>query len=74
MGEETHGGKRRRVRPGLSLRRSASRPNEVWSYDFIQDRTADGGTVRILSIIDEYTRECLWNRSNLCNNHETSYL
>jgi transposase InsO family protein len=54
-----HGGKRRRVRPGLSLRRSASRPDEVWSYDFIQDRTADGGTVRILSIIDEYTRECL---------------
>lgn len=59
MASRGHGGKRRRLRPGLALRRSASRPDEVWSYDFIQDRTADGGTVRILSIIDEYTRECL---------------
>ncbi len=31
----------------------------MWRYDFIQDGTAEGGTVRILSIIDEYTRECL---------------
>ena len=54
-----HGGKRRRVHPGLALRQSASRADEVWSYDFIQDSTADGGTVRILSILDEYTRECL---------------
>jgi len=59
MASRGHGGKRRRLRPGLALRCSASRPDEVWSYDFIQDRTADGGTVRILSIIDEYTRECL---------------
>lgn len=53
------GSKRRRIHPGLALRRSARGPDEVWSYDFIQDRTADGGAVRILSIIDEYTRECL---------------
>ena len=59
MASRGHGGKRRRLQPGLALRRSASRPDEVWSYDFIQDSTADGGTVRILSIIDEYTRECL---------------
>jgi putative transposase len=63
MASRGHGGKRRRVRPGLALRRSASRPDEVWSYDFIQDSTADGGTVRILSIIDEYTRECLLLRA-----------
>jgi putative transposase len=54
-----HGGKRRRVRPGLALRQSTGRADEVWSYDFIQDSTADGGAVRILSIVDEYTRECL---------------
>jgi putative transposase len=59
MASRGHGGKRRRLRPGLALRQSASRPDEVWSYDFIQDSTADGGAVRILSIIDEYTRECL---------------
>lgn len=56
------GQKRRRIEPGEALRRRASRPDEVWSYDFIQDATADGGTVRILSIIDEYTRECLFLR------------
>lgn len=53
------GGKRRRVRPGLALRHSAEGPDMVWSYDFIADSTAEGGPVRILSIIDEYTRECL---------------
>ncbi len=31
----------------------------MWSYDFVRDGTADGGTVRILSIIDEYTQECV---------------
>lgn len=55
--------KRRRTAPGEALRRRASGPDEVWSYDFIQDGTADGGTVRILSIIDEYTRECLLLRA-----------
>jgi len=55
--------KRRRVVPGEALRKRASRADEVWSYDFIQDSTADGGTVRILSIIDEYTRECLFLRA-----------
>jgi len=54
------GQKRRRIRAGEALRRRASRADEVWSYDFIQDATADGGAVRILSIIDEYTRECVF--------------
>lgn len=56
------GGKRRRITPGEALRRRASRADEVWSYDFIQDATVDGGAARILSIIDEYTRECLFLR------------
>jgi transposase InsO family protein len=33
--------------------------DHVWSYDFIHDRTRDGRGVRILTVIDEYTRECL---------------
>ena len=37
----------------------AQYPNHVWSYDFVEDRTERGGKLRILAIIDEYTRECL---------------
>ena len=33
--------------------------NHVWSYDFVHDRTANGRPIKILAIIDEYTRECL---------------
>jgi transposase InsO family protein len=31
----------------------------VWSYDFVMDRTADGRAFRMLTIVDEFTRECL---------------
>lgn len=33
--------------------------DEVWSYDFISDVTTDGISPRILSAIDEKSRECL---------------
>src|SRR5262249_29574135 len=33
--------------------------NDVWTYDFIADRTAEGGTLKWLTLVDEYTRECL---------------
>jgi putative transposase len=33
--------------------------DHVWSYDFMMARTSDGRSFRILSILDEYTRECL---------------
>lgn len=33
--------------------------NHVWSYDFVAERTSDGKAVRMLNIIDEYTKECL---------------
>ena len=33
--------------------------NHVWSYDFVQDRTADGRAFRTLNILDEFSRECL---------------
>ncbi len=37
----------------------AEYPNHVWSYDFVEYRTERGGKLRMLAIIDEYTRECL---------------
>ena len=44
---------------GTTTRRRATRPHHVWSYDFVQDRTHDGRPLRLLCIVDEYTRECL---------------
>lgn len=37
----------------------ATRPNEVWSYDFLASRTERGGKLRMLTILDEYTRESI---------------
>jgi putative transposase len=37
----------------------AERANHVWSYDFVSAMTHDGRTLRMLVLIDEYTRECL---------------
>lgn len=42
-----------------SQRRRAERINQVWSYDFIMDQTEDGRRLKMLPIVDEYTRECL---------------
>jgi len=33
--------------------------HHVWSYDFVVDRTHDGRPLRMLTVLDEYTRECL---------------
>ena len=33
--------------------------NHVWAYDFVQGRTHDGRVFRMLTVIDEFTRECL---------------
>ena len=37
----------------------ATRPNHVWSYDFMGSRTRDGSPIRILNVVDEYTRVAL---------------
>src|SRR6476659_6954293 len=44
---------------GSCIRLRPERPNHVWSYDFMQDRTEDGRRFRMLTVIDEYTRRCL---------------
>jgi len=54
--------KRRRL-PGNSenscIRRRATHRHPVWSYDFLTDRTEDGRPLKLLVVIDEFTRECL---------------
>lgn len=37
----------------------ALRPNQRWSMDFVSDRFADGRWFRVLTVVDQYTRECL---------------
>ena len=44
---------------GSCIRRRAEHRNHVWSYDFVADRTHDGRPIRVLTMVDEYTRECL---------------
>ncbi len=44
---------------GSCVRLRPERANHVWSYDFVSVRTHDGRTLRLLTLIDEYTRECL---------------
>jgi putative transposase len=44
---------------GSCMRLRPERANHVWSYDFVSAMTHDGRTLRILTLIDEYTRECL---------------
>jgi len=44
---------------GSCLRLRPERPNHVWSYDFVEDRTHNGRKFRMLNVIDEFTRECL---------------
>lgn len=41
------------------MARPSTKPNDVWAWDFIESRMIDGGKIRWLTLIDEYTRECL---------------
>jgi transposase InsO family protein len=49
---------------GSCVRLRAERPNHVWSYDFVEDRTHEGKKYRMLNVVDEFTRECLSIRVN----------
>lgn len=51
--------KRLWLNDGSCVRLRPERKNHVWSYDFVQDRTHDGRSLRMLTLLDEYTRECL---------------
>lgn len=53
--------KRRRLwlNDGSCVRLRPAHKDHVWSYDFVMDRTSDGKPLRMLTLIDEYSRECL---------------
>ena len=40
-------------------RRRAEHRDHVWSYDFVVDRTEDARRLKMMPVVDEYTRECL---------------
>ena len=44
---------------GSCMRLRATHPNHVWSYDFVLIRDAYGGKIRMLTLIDEFSRKCL---------------
>lgn len=50
---------KRRLGAAAERLQRATRPNHVWSYDFLSVGTERGGKLRILAVIDEFTRECL---------------
>jgi putative transposase len=53
--------KRRRKRRGIGIGVPclAEYPNHVWAYDFVEDRTETGRKLRVLTVADEFTRECV---------------
>ena len=44
---------------GSSWALQAAKANDVWSYDFVAARTEDGLPLRILNVVDEFTRRCV---------------
>jgi transposase InsO family protein len=44
---------------GSCIRLRPERRNHVWSYDFVEAQTHDGHKLRLMTLIDEFTRECL---------------
>ena len=44
---------------GSCIRLRPEYPNHVWSFDFVETQTHDGRRVRLMTLIDEFTRKCL---------------
>ena len=53
------GKRKRRPRMSVGYPVQAAYPGHIWSWDFIMDRTTDGRPVKMLTMVDEYTRQCL---------------
>lgn len=56
--------RRRKAKPRVSIREAKgprpSRPNERWSLDFVHDQLVGGRSLRLLTVVDDATHECLW--------------
>lgn len=52
--------RKQRLARGVEPAHAPQRPNERWSLDFVHDRLASGRSLRLLTVHDDYTRECLW--------------
>ena len=50
--------RKRRAGQSTGLPTKATHPNHVWTWDFVADKTEYGGSIRMLTVLDEYTREC----------------
>ncbi len=59
LGVRSPGKRRRRQGHSTAFPTRAVQPNHVWSWDFVADRTDRGGPLRLLTLIDEHTRQCL---------------
>ena len=64
--------KRRRLwlHDGSCVRLRPTHRNHVWSYDFLHERTQEGRAFRLLTILDEYSRECLSIDAQRQMNHQ----
>ncbi len=51
--------KRRKIRTGAARVLTPTGPNQAWAYDFIHDTCGNNQSLKCLSIVDEWTRECL---------------
>lgn len=51
--------RRRRTDKNVSRLIEATQPNQVWTYDFVHDRCANGQRLKILTVTDEFTRQSL---------------
>src|SRR5512134_3156446 len=51
--------KRRKIRTGQVRALAPTGPNQVWAYDFVHDTCGNGQKVKALTVVDEWTRECL---------------
>jgi transposase InsO family protein len=55
---------------GSCVRLRPTHTHHVWSYDFVMDRTQDGRAFRMLTVIDEHSRQCLAIRTERRLDHE----
>ena len=51
--------KKKRARPFAGIMPKALAANQIWTYDFVFDEAVSGRKLKMLTLIDEYTRECL---------------